>query len=173
MSATYRARQFFQAVGSWFQPLNTGEELARRYLPNGALGLYRAMGRYDRQHGLRVAHSLLERGQDHPDLLAAALLHDAGKTVTQRGKLRLGRRIAIVLMQAVDPNLVAHLGRDDAKSWRRAFYVQQHHAELGAEAARQVGCTEQTVALIRRHEDPVHPEDDPLLAALKAADDAN
>lgn len=172
MSATYRVRQFFQAVGSWFQPPNTGEELAHRYLPNGALNLYRAMGRYDRQHGLRVAHSLLERGQDHPDLLAAALLHDAAKTVTQKGKLRLGHRIAIVLLRAIHPDL-AHLGRDDAKSWRRAFYVQQHHAELGAELARQVGCTEQTVALIRRHEDPVRPEDDPLLAALKAADDAN
>jgi len=173
MSAAYRARQFFQAVGSWFQPTNAGEELARRYLPNGAWDLYRAMGRYDRRHGGRVARCLLEKGQDQRDLLAAALLHDAAKSVTQAGKLRLWHRIAIVLMRAVQPDLAARLGGDGAKSWRRAFFVQQHHAELGAELARQVGCSERTVALIRGHEDPIHPADDSLLAALKAADDAN
>jgi len=173
MSAAYRARQFFQAVGSWFQPANKGEELAQRYLPAEALSLYRAMGRYDRRHGSRVARSLLDRGQNHPDLLAAALLHDVAKTVTQAGRLRLWHRVAVVLMRAVQPDLVARLGRDDDKSWRRAFFVQQHHAELGAELARQVGCNAKTVALIRCHEDPMYPEDDTLLAALKAADNAN
>lgn len=173
MSAAYRARQFFQAVGSWFQPRDTGEELARRYLSSGALDLYRAMARYDRQHGWRVTHSLLEKGQDDPELLAAALLHDAGKTVTQLGKLRLWHRIAVVLMRAIQPDLVARLGRDDASGWRRAFFVQQHHGELGSELARQAGCSTQTVMLIRHHEDPHLPEDDLLLAALKAADAMN
>jgi len=173
MSATYRARQFVQALGSWFQPANSGEEWARRYLPAEALNLYRAMGRYDRRHGLRVAHSLLEKGHNHPDLLAAALLHDAGKTVAQAGKLRLGHRVAIVLLRAVQPDLVARLGQDDRKGWRRAFFVQQHHADLGAELACRVGCSAQTVALIQSHKDPMHPEDDALLAALKAADNAN
>ena len=54
----------------------------------------------------------------------------------------------------------------------RPFVVAAHHPAWGADLARQAGASPHTVELIRQHHDP-QPTDDPLVAALKAADDIN
>ncbi len=150
------------------------------------------MPRYDRRHGLNVLRTLQERGHTDPDLLAAALLHDAGKTGRgeKGGVLRLWHRVAVVLMRALWPSLLERLGgpmppgshgSHSCGHWQQPFFVQKHHAAIGAELAHQAGCSSGTVALIRRHEDPPgQAEDssdllsaDPLLAALQAADGVN
>lgn len=143
------------------------------YLPAAAVELFQAMPRYDQRHALSVFRTLRQQGHAEPDLLAAALLHDVGKTVPRGGGLRLWHRVAVVLMRAFWPGLLERLGRDEPGSWRQAFYVQQHHAALGAELARQAGCSTTTVDMIRRHEDPPERTDDPLLAALQAVDGMN
>ena len=144
-----------------------------RYLPPQALDLYRAMPSQDRQHASNVFRTLEQEGYDDPDLLAAALLHDVGKGVPPRGGLRLWHRVAVVLMRAFWPGLLERIGQEERDGWRRPFYIQLHHPALGAELARQAGCSPITVGLIRRHEDPPQQEDEPLLAALQAADGTN
>lgn len=192
MSAVYRVRQFIRAAGAWVRPDDTGDVLAGHYLASGALNLFRSMPGYDRRHGLNVLRTLQERGYTDPDLLAAALLHDVGKTGwgEKGGVLRLWHRVAVVLMRAFWPGLLERLGRpippgspgyQSRGRWQQPFFVQQHHAGIGAELAHQAGCSPRTVALIGRHEDPPREAEaawdqlstDPLLVALQAADGVN
>lgn len=173
MSAVYRVRQFIQATGAWIRPAEVEEALLKRYLSPRALELFRAMPSQDRQHALSVFRTLQHEGNNEPDLLAAALLHDVGKGVPAKGGPRLWHRVAVVLIRAFWPGLLEQLGQADRDGWRRPFYIQQHHPDLGAELARQADCSTITVSLIRRHEDPPRQGDDPLLAALQAADGTN
>jgi hypothetical protein len=173
VSAVYRVRQFIQATGAWIRPARVEEALLERYLPPQALELFRAMPSQDRQHALNVFRTLQQKGYDDPDLLAAALLHDVGKGVPPGGGPRLWHRVVVVLMRAFWPGLLERLGQEERDGWRRPFYIQQHHPALGAELAQQADCSAITVGLIRRHEDPPHQGDDPLLAALQAADGTN
>lgn len=173
--AAYRVRQFGRAVGAWFRPAPSGgQELARHYLPPRAAALYAAMPRYDRRHAAAVARALVARGYREPELIAAALIHDVAKSAGGPGRLRLWHRVAVVLLRAARPGLLLRLGRDGRPGSRRApFYVQLHHAEIGARLAEQAGCGPRTAELIRRHEDRAAAGDDAQLAALQAADDEN
>lgn len=135
--------------------------------------LFRAMPRYDRRHALGVLHTLQEWQYNDVDLLAAALLHDVGKTARQAGALHLWHRVAVVLMDALGPGLLERIGKDRKGTWQEPFFVQRHHAALGAELARQADCSPKTVGLVLHHEDPSAGADDPLLAALQAADAVN
>lgn len=169
----YRVRQFVQAVGSWVRTGDGDGEFAARYLPPRAVELFQGMPSQDRRHALSVCHTLEERGHNEPDLLAAALLHDAGKSVAQGAKVRLWHRVAVVLIRAFWPSLLDRVAKDLEGSWRQPFYVQVHHAAISAEEAQRAGCSEITVGLIRHHEDTPGQVFDPLLAALQAADSEN
>ena len=116
-----------------------------------------------------VLRALLDQGHTDPDLLAAALLHDVGKTQGGAGRLQLWHRVAAVLMRTFAPGLLGRMGQAQTGGWRQPFYVQQQHGAIGAELAAQAGCSARTVALIRCHEDLPADTDDPLLAALQAA----
>jgi len=173
-----------QAVGSWFQAEEIDHDAVTAYLPPGAVALFRAMPHHDRRHAVRVLRALQAKGRAEPDLLAAALLHDLGKSGQQpedrpqdlgreqrAGRVRLWHRVATVLMQAVWPGLLERIGKDRRPgSWSYPFYVQLHHAAIGALLAEQAGCSPWTMELIRRHEDPVAAGGDPLRAALQEAD---
>ena len=174
---TYRVRQFAQAVGAWFQTEEAEDGMVTSSLPSGAVTLFRAMPRNDRRHALRVVRALEARGRAEQDLVAAALLHDVGKSGRQpgtgrkSGRVRLWHRVATVLMRVVWPGLLERIGRDSRLgSWRYPFYVQLHHAVIGALLAEQAGCSSRTADLIRRHEDQEAVAGDPLLAALQKAD---
>ncbi|MGD8625351.1 MAG: HD domain-containing protein [Anaerolineae bacterium] len=173
MSAIYRVQQFARAAGAWVRPARRDEARIGRYLEPAAARLFGAMPRYDRRHALAVLDALEGAGYHDPDLLAAALLHDAGKTLHPEGRLYLWHRVAAVLMRALWPGLLERLGRERHRGLRRAFFVQQHHAELGAELALQAGCSDRTAALIRLHEEPARRGDDRLLVALRDADSVN
>jgi hypothetical protein len=173
MSAIYRVQQFLRAANSWLRPDRGDLDLASEYLPPEALDLFAAMPRYDRRHALDVLGTLQREGYTEPDLLAAALLHDVGKTGLGRDPLRLWHRVMVVLLRALVPGRLEALARDEPGSWRQPFFVQQNHAAIGAELARRAGCSPATVNMILRHEDPIAVMDDPLLAALRAADGRN
>jgi hypothetical protein len=170
MLAIYRVWQFLRAASAWTQAETAGEVVTIRVLPPAAVSLFQAMPRYDRRHALSVANSLQELGYTESDLLAAALLHDVGKTALPGGALRLWHRVAVVLLRAWWPGLLERIGQERPGSWRYPFFVQRHHAAISADLAREAGCSAATVALIRRHEDPGDPGDDRLLAALRSAD---
>jgi putative nucleotidyltransferase with HDIG domain len=135
--------------------------------------LFQAMPRYDQQHALKVVDTLARQGHSERDLLAAALLHDVGKSVTPGTRLRLWHRVTVVLIHVSWPSLLERLARDEPGSWRWPFYVQLHHAGIGAEAARRAGCSATTVDLIHGHEQAQDQTRYPLLAALQAADSEN
>jgi hypothetical protein len=137
------------------------------------MDLFANMPLYDRRHAVDVLGALLREGHTEPDLMAAALLHDLGKTGHDREPLRLWHRVAVVLLRALAPGRLEAYSSDEPGSWRQPFFVQQNHAAIGAELALRAGCSPETAELIRRHEDPIVVTDDPLLAALKAADSRN
>jgi hypothetical protein len=142
------------------------EELARGVLPPDAARLFATMPVADRRHALDVSGRLLAAGHDDPDVLCAALLHDAAKG----HRMRLWHRVAGVLLEAFAPGLLRRLASPDPDSWRHAFHLYLHHAELSAEMATAAGCGPRTGAFIRGSG---AGEDARLQRALTEADDAS
>ena len=171
--ALYRVRQFLRAAAALVQGEEVSAPAIGRLLPPKGVALFNGMPRYDRRHALSVIRTLQQQGHDDPDLLAAALLHDVGKTGSAAGRLRLLHRVLMVLAKALAPGSIDRLGRESGRPFRQAFFVQKHHAELGANLALGAGCSQATAELISRHEEAGVPEQDPRGAALRAADSAN
>ena len=109
----------------------------------------------DQWHAYRVYNTLKEAGQSQPDLLAAALLHDVGKT---KVNLSVWDRILIVVTEFLKPGRVKIWGQGDLRSWKRPFVVRLRHAHWGAEMTRSAGSSPLTIGLIRHHQDPL-PQD--------------
>ena len=154
--------------------------MVSRALPHAAAALFQRMALRDQRHSLDVWQRVQQATADaasSPDLLAAALLHDVAKTTLPGRRLRLGHRVAIVLLDALSPGAVERLASDRPGSWRYPFYVHRHHPQLGARLAQDAGCSPLTVELIRRHQTKLraapHTETERLLAVLQAADDAS
>lgn len=143
------------------------EEFARRALPDGAWPLFASMPVADRRHALDVADRLVAQGHDSPDVLAAALLHDAAKG----RRMRLWHRVAGVLLEALAPGLLRRLASPEPSSWRHPFWLYLHHAPMSAELAAGAGCSPATARLIRGL--PAGASEAQLLRALRAADDAS
>jgi hypothetical protein len=161
----HRVRQVAAHLAARVAPEET--ELAHRILPARGFALFEAMPVADRRHALDVAEHLIAGGRDDPDLLAAALLHDAAKG----HRMRLWHRVAGVLLEAFAPGLLQRLALDQARSWRYPFHLYLHHEGLSAEAALAAGCSPRAAAFIRG--ETAAETDAPLLAALAAADEAS
>ena len=160
----HRVAQFFGHLTARVDP---GEmELVRRVLPRAAWPLFEAMPVADRRHALDVAARLAAARQDDPDLLAAALLHDAAKG----DRMRLWHRVAGVLLQAMAPRALARLASPNERSWRYPFHLYLHHAALSADSALAAGCSARVADFIRGSSGPA---DAPLAAALRRADDGS
>lgn len=169
----YRIGQFLRAIRADV----TGEERAmvRSILSPAAADLFEALPLQDQRHGLDVACALMAAGQWNSDLLAAALLHDAGKA---RSGLTVFHRAVIVLLQGSCPNWLSRLAGGNAARWRQPFWTHLHHAEIGAELARRAGCSDVTVWLIRNHHHnamdmTVDPSHHILLTALQREDESH
>jgi len=175
----YRVSQFCRALVAWVPKRELS--LLSEYLTPPQVALFQRMPRSDQRHGLDVFHALRRKQHRDRDLLAAALLHDVGKS---GGQLRLWHRVLIVLISALRPQLLGRLASppepalslalsvvegkveglggteeglasDETYSWRYPFFVHQQHPELGAQLAQAAGCSPTTVELIRRHQRPL------------------
>lgn len=117
--------------------------------------IWRSMSRADRRHAAEVARRV-ERAMGHEatrPVLAAALLHDCGKTVSGLGTY--GRVIATLSAKVA--------GHEHAVAWRetsgftRRVGLYVLHPELGADLLGMAGSAPLTVAWTREHHKP--PED--------------
>lgn len=160
----HRVRQFVAHVRARVTP--DEEAFAGSVLPPDAARLFAMMPVADRRHALDVMGRLLAAGHDDPDVLCAALLHDAAKG----HRMRLWHRVAGVLLAAATPGLLRRLASPDPTSWRHAFHLYLHHAELSAEMAVAAGCGPRTSAFIVGS---AAGDDVRLQRALTAADDAS
>jgi hypothetical protein len=160
----HRVEQFFGHLTARVAPDELAQ--ARRILPAAAWPLFAAMPIADRRHALDVTQRLISAGHDDPDLLCAALLHDAAKGT----RLRLRHRVTGVVLQSLSPRLLARLASPDPTARGHAYYLYLHHADLSAEAALRAGCTERTAALITGRQGAADAE---LAAALHDADEAS
>ena len=167
----YRVGQFFRALTA-----RVSEEEVKRaicVLTPKAQALFRRQATQDQRHALAVYGALRQAGHTNPHLLAAALLHDAGKAAARLSPIH---RSIIVLLGRFAPGLLAHLSQGESRFWNRPFVVHARHPQIGARWADEAGCSPLTAALIRRHEEKqtaVQTEQDRLLAVLQAVDDAN
>ncbi len=170
----YRVRQFWLAVRS---PAPTTEELAiaQEVLNPSEMALFTQMQASEQTHSLQVLKTIQERGQTHPDLLTAALLHDVGKI---RYPLRLWERVFIVLGNKFIPRLTKTWGDSAPRGWRRPFVVADQHPLWGAELTTEAGTTPLAASLIRRHQETLPSNqdnslEDRLLSILRHADNQN
>ena len=163
--STHRIGQFVAHVRARVAAAEEAD--ARRILGPEAWPLFAAMPVADRRHALDVVGRLRTAGWEDPDLLRAALLHDAAKG----HRMRLWHRVAGVLLEAVAPRLLARLASDDWRSWRHPFHLYLHHERLSADLAEAAGCSSRTVAFLRGTASG--PGDVQLAHALEMADDAS
>jgi hypothetical protein len=166
----YRARQFWHTLAA--NPTSEDYKKVSQVLSADLINLFSTLQRSEQVHGLWIFRKLLEQGETHPDLLAAALLHDVGKN---RFPLRLWQRVVIVLGGKFFPEKVKHWREDDPQGWRCPFVVAERHAAWGAKMAMRAGASETTLKLIERHQDSlmnpiIYPEDQ-LLYRLQFFDD--
>lgn len=185
MRALYRVRQFTRGLTARVTEQERTQAVA--VLPERARALFLRLPVDAQRHSLNVLQTLDEHGYDHPDLRAAALLHDVGKLAAEDAGVRIGLwlRGPLVVLDAVAGEQAARLAAGDpARGWRYALYVHREHAAIGARWAADAGCSALTCWLIAHHQDGVASgadrvqeadgdQRDMLLAALYWADNRN
>jgi hypothetical protein len=164
------ARRFFGSLRPG-GPRRADVAWVEQHLLPAELPIWRNMSGPDRRHSVAVAREV-ERALGHEatrPVVAAALLHDAGKSVS--GLRTYGRVIATVS--------AAVAGHDSARAWKegrgftRRVGLYILHPELGADLLAMAGSDPLTVAWTREHHLPREEWTLPLHVAdaLKAADD--
>lgn len=153
-------------------PGRESDEWARSQLLDGEVALWQSMPGPDRRHSMVVARRV-ERalGEDTTrPVLAAALLHDVGKTVS--GLRTFGRVVATLVGRRAGAREARAMSNESGRTRRIGLYLR--HAELGADLLAMVGSDPLTVTWTREHHQP--PEtwtiERTVGLALKSADDA-
>lgn len=174
----HRLRQFLCGITAH---VSADEMLvAAQVLPRAALVRFCHMPLDAQRHSLNVLYLLQSVQEIDPDLAAAALLHDVGKTATEQTGHQFSPwlRGSLVLLDALLPKLVQQLAEDDpAQKWRYLLHVHLAHPAIGAQWAAEAECSDLTCWLIEHHQDTLdhapqsHHEE--LLALLQWADSKN
>jgi hypothetical protein len=154
------------------QPAPAEERWAQSFLLPGEVALWRRMSNPDRRHAIGVAHRVedaLGAGATRP-VLAAALLHDAGKVTSGLGTS--GRVLATLAAGAFGHHR-AHAWAASRRRPTRRIGLYLLHAQLGADLLTAAGSDPLTVAWAREHHDDPSRWTVPseLADALKVADD--
>ena len=146
---------------------------AEAVLTPTAYAWFASMPRDLQWHGVQVMHDLKRAGVDRSDVLAAALLHDAGKAEGSNGPLV---RAFIVLAFHLAPDWSVRRKEIDyreAQGIDRVMAIAYQHPQIAAEKAQQCGCEPVTIDLIRYHQDYKRGETDSLLRLFQQMDDEN
>lgn len=177
MRIQYRLNQFWNAIKA--RP-GAGQVVeAGQVLNPVQVELFLEMQPGEQAHSLKIYQDLVAAGENNQDLLAAALLHDVGKS---RYPLAVWERTIIVIARAILPGKVSEWGKGSPRGWRRPFVIAERHAEWGAEMAAKAGSSSLTIDLIRRHQKKILSESvsgkpqqsvDELLFLLQQFDDQN
>jgi len=109
----YRVRQFFLALRPAVAPQDL--EYARLVLTPAQMALFAGMQSSEQAHAVSVYRQLVAKGETSSDLLAAALLHDVGKSLSP---LRLWDRVLIVLARVFFPVQSRRWGKPPAEWFR-------------------------------------------------------
>jgi len=169
----YRIWQFWQSFYS--SPDENDWRNIGKVLSSGELTLYQQLPVPDQTHSLRVLESLVEAGEDNPDLLKSALLHDLGKI---KHPLQRWERVFAVLIMALFPIRNKKWSAGKPTGWKRPLVIIAKHPHWGADLAREAGSTARVIWLIDNHEnrDPMgeySPKDLILLRKLQKVDNQN
>lgn len=160
---SYRARQFRRTLA----PGITDDDLreAKSALGGDLYALFAAMQPADQRHCLDVYRRLLTDGESAPDVLVAALIHDAGKGGEAAQRIRTWHRVAYVLLGALPIGAVDRIARGDGGLGRL-----HRHGEATLQLVRSAGASETVVGLLEEMDS--HRGDNQHAARLIAADDA-
>jgi hypothetical protein len=170
----YRVRQFWAAVRT--NPLDQADlTLAKRILTEEQMALFSRLQPSEQVHGLRVLQTLRNLGEDHPDLLTAALLHDIGKI---KYPLQVWERVIIVIVKRLARNKFMAWGNSTPSGWKRPFVVAVQHPDWGASFAAQADTNELATRLIKNHQKALsqcdlEAHERHLLGLLQEADNQN
>lgn len=148
MGIRYRTRQFWFALTA--RPASDDLAQAGHFLSPQLLQIFLQMQPGEQAHSLAVFRRLLDQGETDRDLLAAALLHDVGKS---RCRLYLWERVFIVLAHRIAPHWAWRRDQSAPRGPLRSLVVAARHPEWGAQMAQAAGASPCTVELIRRHQD--------------------
>lgn len=167
-SAAHLVKRFFGSL--WpVGPNAAGTDWVRSQLLPAEYDLWASSSAADRRHSLGVAREVDSMLAEAPrEVLAAALLHDIGKTVSGLGTYF---RVAATLSAAV-------AGRETAELWVKGSGVTRRiglylkHPELGGDLLAVAGSDPLTIAWVREHHLPPSEWtiDSAFAAALDEAD---
>jgi hypothetical protein len=154
-------------------PSADDEAWARLHLSEAEQELWGRMARVDRRHSAGVARQVeSELGEAATDpVLAAALLHDVGKTVAHLGTY--GRVIATISAGTAGEQVARRWVETRGFTRRVGLYVL--YPELGVDLLRMAGSDPLVIAWSREHHLPEEAWTVPveLGRVLQAADDAS
>jgi hypothetical protein len=147
-TTAHLVRRFFGSLRPGGPPARD-REWVQTVLSVDEFALWRRMSGPDRRHSAQVARAVHgELGDDAPtEVLAAALLHDVGKT--HSGLRTFGRVVATLTIKTA--------GRAEVESWmqnsglHRRIALYQNHPAIGGDDLELGGSHPLTIAWTREH----------------------
>ena len=138
--ALYRFRQFSKFCRATVSKAE--QRIAAEQLGESLFPLFMKMALPDQRHCLDVYHSLRTNGCDDPEMLTAALIHDAGKR-----NVGIWQRVAYVLLKQLAPRQL-HRIASNGTGWRVGLSSLHYHEKVGGQLAKAAGASDDIVHLI-------------------------
>jgi hypothetical protein len=159
----YRFIQAWNALVTQSAPED--QKLAHQILTPMQMNLFLHMQAGEQVHSIRILRELMNKGERHPDLMLAALLHDVGKI---RHPLRIWEKAISVLGKFLSPEHAKRWGKISVEPtvriswWQWPFIVSEQHADWGADLVFEAGASPLATSIIRRHQQYIAPGSDSL-----------